>query len=77
MLTSHHWTKCLISSTSPKVNIVKYIPLNLSVKAPMRKARQKLAKPPMRIKMGKNNDLLNIAEAYTPTPKNAAGASEM
>jgi hypothetical protein len=62
---------------SPKVNMAKYMPLNLRVKAPTRKARQKLARPPMTITIGRGNTLPSIAAAYMPTPKKAAGASDI
>jgi hypothetical protein len=53
------------------------MPLSLRVKAPTRRARQKLARAPIQITIGKENAFPNRAEVYMPTPKNAAGASEI
>jgi hypothetical protein len=53
------------------------MPLSLRVKAPTRRARQKLARPPIPITAGKGNKNPMRAEVYTPTPKNAAGANEI
>jgi hypothetical protein len=43
--------------------MVKYIPFNLRVREPTRKARQKLASPPANMMTGKDHSLLRIAEA--------------
>jgi hypothetical protein len=59
------------------VNIAKYIPLSLRVKAPTRRARQKLARAPIPITKGKDRAFPRMAAVYMPTPKNAAGASEI
>jgi len=59
------------------VNMMKYMPLSLRVKKPMKRARQKLTRPPITITAGRGNTNPSIAEAYTPTPKKAADASEM
>jgi len=53
------------------------MPLSLRVKAPIGRARQKLVRPPIHITAGKDNAVPSIAEVYIPTPKKAAGASEM
>jgi hypothetical protein len=53
------------------------MPLSLKVRAPMRRARQILATPPMAITIGKGNTFPIMAEVYMPTPKNAAGAREI
>jgi hypothetical protein len=53
------------------------MPLSLRVKAPIGRARQKLARPPIQITAGKESALPSTADAYMPTPKKAAGANEM
>jgi hypothetical protein len=53
------------------------MPLNLRVKAPIGRARQKLVRPPIQITVGNDKVVPRIAEVYMPTPKKAAGASEM
>ena len=63
MLTSHQWREFLTSSTRPKVNMVKYMPFNLSVREPTRKARVKLALPPMTMTTGRGRLELSKAEA--------------
>jgi len=66
-----------MSSLAEKVTMMKYIPLSLRVSRPIKKASIKLTRPPMAITTGKGNAFPSIAEAYTPTPKKAADASEM
>ena len=56
---------------------MKYMPLNLSVIRPMKRASMKLTRPPQAITAGRGNTSPSIAEEYTPTPKKAADASEM
>jgi hypothetical protein len=65
-----------MSSLSPKVNMVKYIPLNLRLDKPTKRASKKLIKPPRPITTSKGNLSPRIAETYIPIPKNAAEASE-
>jgi hypothetical protein len=66
-----------MSSLRPKVNIVKYIPLNLRLDKPTKRASKKLIKPPSPITTGKNNTFPRIAEIYMPIPKKAADARDM
>jgi len=58
------------------VHIQKYMPLILRVITPIRRPSTKLNKPAIRITTGRDS-VWSIAEVYTPTPKNAAVASEM
>jgi hypothetical protein len=77
MVVSHHRRKFLMSSLIEKVNMMKYIPLNLKVRRPINRARIKLNRLPARITIGRGNAFPNRAEVYMPTPKKAADASEM
>ena len=77
MVVSHHRRKFLMSSVMENVNMMKYMPLNLSVRRPMHKARMKLRRLASRITTGRGSALPNKAEVYTPTPKKAADAREM
>jgi hypothetical protein len=55
--------------------MAKYMPLSLRVIRPTKRPREKLNEPAIRITIGKGN-AWSIAEVYTPTPKNAATASD-
>ena len=66
-----------MSSLIPKVNMIKYIPLSLRVMRPIKKASIKLTRPPPAITKGRGNASPEMAEKYTPTPKNAAEARDI
>jgi hypothetical protein len=55
--------------------MAKYMPLSLRVIAPTKRPSKKLSEPEIMITTGKGN-AWSIAEVYTPTPKNAAVASD-
>jgi hypothetical protein len=62
MLVSHHRRKCLMSSLTPKVKMMKYIPLSLRVRRPIKRARIKLTVPPEAITTGRGNACPSTAE---------------
>jgi len=66
-----------MSSLIEKVNMMKYMPLSLSVSRPIKRARIKLNTLPAIITIGRGNAFPRIAEVYTPTPKKAAEANEI
>jgi hypothetical protein len=66
-----------MSSLIEKVNMMKYMPLNLKVSRPIKRARMKLNRLPAMMTTGRGNTFPIKAEVYTPTPKKAAEANEM
>ena len=66
-----------MNSLNPKVNIIKYKPLNRRVKRPVIKASKALTRPLMQTTIGKGRILPSMAQTYIPVPKNEAEASEM
>jgi len=66
-----------MSSLIEKVNMMKYMPLNLRVSRPIHKASMKLNRLPATITTGKGKAFPNRAEVYMPTPKKAADARDM
>jgi len=58
-----------MSSLSPKVNIVKYIPFSLRLERPTKRASKKLIRPPRPITTARATDLPELPRLYAEAKK--------